>query len=71
MSDLINRLRTDDAPTFDPKAVYRTRPVSLFEEAAEALAQAEARAERAEADLGALRTALAVAAKIDEGMKGT
>ena len=41
-NDIINRLRSPGAEQGDPKAVYRTRPVALFEEAADKIEGLEA-----------------------------
>lgn len=49
---LVERLRAKDhAPPFDPKAVYRTRPVALYEEAADAIERLTDKVEGLDADL--------------------
>lgn len=47
--ELVERLRSPAAEQGDPKAVYRTRPVALFEEAADALEAQQARIAELEA----------------------
>ncbi len=58
-AELIGKLRADKhAQPVDPKAVYRTRPVALFEEAADALAAADLRNASLVAERDAAREAL-------------